>query len=76
MKKAIKYVRKNLDMYEVNRVIDKMYMERVPLFVASPEMCDQIYDLMEEYGQENDLPEGWWLSECDEEDILDMVIHE
>ena len=56
MKKAIKYVRENLDVYEVNRVIDKMYMERIPLFVASPEMCDQIYDLMEEYGQENDLP--------------------
>lgn len=74
MKKAIEYVRKKLDVYEVNRVIDKMYMERIPLSVASPEMHDQINDLMEEYGQDHDLPEGWWLAAGDVEDIFDMII--
>jgi hypothetical protein len=31
---------------------------------------DRIRDLLEEYGQENDLPEGWWESEGDLDDWL------
>ena len=29
-----------------------------------------ISDLMDEYGADNDLPEGWWLDEGDEDDIF------
>lgn len=30
----------------------------------------KVIDLLEEYGQDNDLPEGWWENEGDIEDIL------
>ena len=30
----------------------------------------KVIDLLEEYGQENDLPECWWESECDFDEIL------
>jgi antitoxin component of RelBE/YafQ-DinJ toxin-antitoxin module len=29
-----------------------------------------VIDLLEEYGQDNDLPEGWWENEGDIDDIL------
>ena len=44
--------------------------EKNPLFRINHALCDQIYDLMEEYGEEHDLPEGWWLDEADEEEVL------
>lgn len=33
-------------------------------------LADMIYDLMEEYGEDNDLPEGWWLEYGDVQDVL------
>jgi hypothetical protein len=47
-----------------------MYLHRAPLHVEDPFLADQIYDLMEEYGADCGLSEGWWLSEADEEEIL------
>ena len=29
----------------------------------------KLSDLMEEYGEDNDLCEGWWLAEADIEDV-------
>lgn len=67
--KAVAYVRENVDMAEVAQAIVKMG-EKNPLFRINHTLCDQIYDLMEEYGEEHDLPEGWWLDEADEEEVL------
>jgi hypothetical protein len=36
----------------------------------------KISDLLEEYGQDNDLPEGWWMEECDMDDIVLLIAHE
>lgn len=32
-------------------------------YALSGDILDRIYDLLEEYGEENDLPENWWLDE-------------
>lgn len=32
-------------------------------------IADEIHDLLEEYGEEHDLPEGWWLEFGDEGEI-------
>lgn len=70
MKAAIDYVRSHVDMDEVRLAIKKMDEQREPLFRVNSQLSDSIYDLMEEYGQDHDLPENWWLSEHDEESIL------
>lgn len=36
----------------------------------------KISDLLEEYGQDNDLPEGWWMEECNMDDIVLLIAHE
>lgn len=69
LERAVAYVRKNVDMADVAHAKAKLG-EREPLFRINHILCDDIYDLMEEYGEENELHEGWWLNECDEEDIL------
>lgn len=33
----------------------------------------KIIDLLEEYGQDNDLPEGWYLDEYDADDVMLML---
>jgi hypothetical protein len=70
VKDAIIYVRANVDMNDVERALSIIDRQRCPLYQADPELDNQIYDLMEEYGEDNGLPEGWWLSELDEDEIL------
>ena len=37
-------------------------------YALDSDILDRIYDLLEEYGEENDLPEGWWEIEGSIED--------
>ena len=67
--KAVAYVREHVDMADVAQAKVKMG-EKNPLFRINHTLCDDIYDLMEEYGADHDLPEGWWLDEADEEEVL------
>lgn len=67
---ALDYVRENVDMDEVHLAIKRMYEKGQPLVRVNHYLCDTIYDLMEEYGDDHDLPEGWWLDEFDEEEVL------
>lgn len=70
IEKAIENVRRNVDMQDVFSAKINMGINREPLYRVNASLCDKIYDLMEEYGSDNDLPEGWWLNHYDEEDIL------
>ena len=70
VKNAIIYVRCNVDMDDVVRAMSIIDRNRCPLYQADPMLDNQIYDLIEEYGQDNDLPECWWMSEIDEDEIL------
>lgn len=67
---AIDYVRKYVDMDEVRSTIKKLEETREPLYRVNKKLCDEIYSLMEEYSQDNDLPERWWMNDDDEESIL------
>lgn len=70
--KAVQYVRDNKTWSEAE---DSLALERINnlrccIDFASPEICTEIHDLMEEFSQENDLPEGWWYNEANEDDIF------
>jgi uncharacterized protein YqgQ len=32
--------------------------------------CEKVVDLLNEYGEENDMEERWWESECEIDEIL------
>lgn len=66
---ALDYLRQNIDMADVEHAI-RLMADRTPLHLINHKLCDRIYDLMEEYGTFQSLPQGWWLSEHDEETIL------
>lgn len=68
--KAIAYVRRNVDMDDVDYVINKVWKRHSSLSCESKDLEMKIHDLMEEYGSDHDLPEGWWLDEIEEEEIL------
>lgn len=70
MNDAIDYVRQSVDMDEVKSTISQMEKSREPLYRTNRKLCDQIYDLMEEYSRERDFPEGWWMNYDDEESIF------
>lgn len=72
VQKAVRYVVDNLDeddlailhaemrqCYKAHIIPDRNTMD-----------CDRVVDLLDEFGQENDLPEEWWESECEFSDIL------
>lgn len=67
---AIAYVRKNVDMERVERVRSVLASNNKELDDVDEDLSDEIYDLMEEYGADHDLAEGWWEYEGTTEDVL------
>lgn len=68
IEEAIAYVRKNKTWkdWEDAQALDNINnREPIPIRIS-----EEIYDLMEEWSEDNDMPENWWLVEMDEEDIF------
>ena len=61
---------RKLDTTDVDHALHHMEIMRCPLRMVDEGLADDIHDLMEEFGDENDLSEGWWLEYGDEEDVL------
>jgi len=72
MLSGLAYIRENMDgddMAILKAEIDKCYnMHIIPNDHVID--CGEVIDLLEEYGQDNDLPEGWWLEEGDIDEWL------
>jgi hypothetical protein len=73
IEKAIKYIRENVDMEQVGYMIVQSKLQRMPVSFMYASFADDISDLLEEYGQDNDLPEGWWCEECDIDEIIERI---
>lgn len=58
--RAIDYVSRNIDDEELWHAWNVMESDKMPLHKADPVLYDRIYDLMEEYGENEGLPENWW----------------
>lgn len=68
---ALDYVREQLDADELmiyKATVSKNLNHRLP--AASQVNDSKVIDLLEEYGEDNDLPEGWWEEYGDIEDVL------
>ena len=61
LEKALQYVRNNWSMDS---------------YLPTIEAITEVGDLLEEYGEDNDLPEGWWMEYGEQEDILDRLAKE
>lgn len=70
---ALDYVRRYVDMPYINNCIVRAMEMRCPFSHAFPLEVDDITDLLEEYGEDNDLPEGWWLEYGDIDDIVEQL---
>lgn len=73
MKKALDYIRQNVDIGYVNYLVRNAKGMRYPTGYLDPVFAGLIYDLLEEYGEDNDLPEGWWLEQGDIDDIIEQL---
>lgn len=73
LEKALVYVRTSIDMEYINKCIVSSMEMRCPFSIAYPLVADDISDLLEEYSEDNDLPEGWWLEYGDIDDIIEMI---
>lgn len=71
LKKAIAYVKENLEDYELAEL--NAQMEEAYAMHLMPDVCcnyDKVIDLLEEYGEDNELGESWWEEYGDINDIL------
>lgn len=61
--KALDYLRQCIDRAKIDSTISEMYRKHCPsLCAVDPfNLWDEIYDLLEEFGEDEDLPENWWL---------------
>ncbi len=68
--KALAYVRENVDPVDIGKALETMAEYRCPFNMVDDGLADKIQDLLEEYGADNDLPEGWWEEFGDLDDIV------
>lgn len=71
--KAVEYVKQNVDEIDIMfawKYIDKC---RCPLRMAHANLANYITKMMDEYGQDNSLPEDWWLKFGDEEFVFEKL---
>lgn len=73
IKKALDYVRNHIDMSYVEYVISKGDEMRCPYSYVDAIFADDITDLLEEYGEDNYLPEAWWANYYDLDEIIGML---
>lgn len=69
--KALCYLRSNMDCEELAYHIIASKERREPI---DCHWEDTAHNLLEEFGDDYELPEGWWREEGDIEDWLHMVI--
>ena len=67
---AVAYVKANISDEKVQHAKWVMAAHNMELADVDEGLDDDINDLMEEYGSDHDLPEGWWLGYGTTEDIL------
>ncbi len=73
--RAVQYIRENKKWSDADEAeaLERINHYRCDIGFASPEISDEIQDLMEEFSDNEDLPEGWWYNEGDEDDIFFML---
>lgn len=57
----------------ITKVVNSMDSSNSELEDIDEELSDTVHDLMEEYGEDNALPEGWWEYEATTEDIVRLA---
>lgn len=74
-RKGILYVMDELDVNERDIIRAECNMAYEMHLIPDSNVVDDfsITDLLDQYGQENDLPEGWYLDEYDASEVLSMV---
>lgn len=75
LQEALKFVRdnKNWSSAEEAVALGGIGEMRCGLDHASPKICENIAELMDEYGEREDLEEDWWREFGDEDDIFFML---
>jgi hypothetical protein len=72
MAAGLAYVREQLEQDELDEI--KAQIDRSYRYHMNPSDCcafsSRVEELLEEYGEDNDLPEGWWMYEGDIDDWL------
>lgn len=67
---AVAYVKANISSEKTQHAKEVLTTHNMELADVDESLDDDINDLMEEYGADHDLAEGWWEYEGTTEDIL------
>lgn len=71
MAEALNYVRENLDGDELMIIKSRVSYNQSHRLPAASQVNDgKIIDLLEEYGEDNGQPEGWWMEAGDIDDWI------
>lgn len=73
-RKGIAYVKEQMEDFEKDIIRAKVNRNYAQHDSPSTGLDDhRIIDLLEEYGEDHDLPEGWYLDEYDADDVMLML---
>ena len=73
IEKALSYVRKNIDEDYLAYLSNKANAMRCSISLIDPVFADTVYDLLEEFGDDNELPENYLFEFGDIDDIMNEL---
>lgn len=76
MNKAIEHIKKSINVLDLEMALHTASKQNESLSYINDELADDIYDALEEYGDDNDLPEGWWMEYGEIDDIAELIIEQ
>ena len=78
MKKAIEHVKNCINLLDLEVAMHAANKQKVPLSYIDAELADDIYDALEEYGDDHamPMPEGWWMEYGEIDDIAELIIEQ
>lgn len=71
--KALNYVSKHIDEDYLDYLSSKASAMRCPISLIDPIIADTVYDLLEEFGEDHELPENYWMEFGDIDDIMNEL---
>lgn len=71
---AAKYVANNINVEDARHALHRSWIEGYPVCEVDSKVCDEIYDLLEEFGEDKGLSEGWWLVYGDIDEVAGDIL--
>lgn len=74
MVSLIEFLKNNLDLYQVEKALDEIWYTKAPLCLVDSNLENKVYDLIQEFADDNGLDAEWCDNLFADHDVEDFLL--